>query len=74
MSEQKLWAWMTEEPGGKVSTVGAWTAETGHLPLIGRDEATIRSFLPIAQAHRQRSGQRVWLRCWTAYTDEENLP
>ena len=73
MTDQ-LWAWMTEEADGRHSTVGAWTEETGHLPLIVRDRTTIEQLRPIAESHRQRTGQRVWLRCWTAYTDERDLP
>jgi hypothetical protein len=74
MITDQLWAWMTETPDGQHSTIGAELPGVGSLPLITRHRATLEKFELIARRHRQKTGQRVWLRCWTAYSDEEDLP
>jgi hypothetical protein len=56
-----LWAWVTALDDGSVSQVGALVGGM-HLSLIGRDRAVVESFRPLAQAHGERTGQRVWLR------------
>ena len=62
---ETLWAWVTETPDGAISLVGAMLPMQGHTPLIGRSEATIRQMAPLARAHGDALGQRVWLRRYT---------
>jgi hypothetical protein len=70
----QLWAWMTEEPDGRHGTIGAELPGLGNVPLITRSRESLEQLRSIAVRHRQVTGQRVWLRCWTAYTDEKDLP
>ena len=59
-----LWAWMTEYPDGSYGMIATIVNERAMMlsPLIGRDEATVRSLEKIARAHGAASKQRVWLR------------
>lgn len=70
---KELWAWMTEYPDGTVGIVGAMIGFT-HTPLIGRNHKTILHFKYVAEQHRIVSGQRVWLRRFHNYIDDEDLP
>jgi hypothetical protein len=64
MSET-LWAWVTEEPNGAITLIGALMLGIGHMPLIGRDEQTMRSLEPFARAHGESHKQKIWMRRYT---------
>lgn len=69
---ETLWAWVTREPDGNVSQVGAWLPELGaHAPLIHRNREVIERFRPLAVAHGAGTGQRVWLREYTGIIDHD---
>ena len=71
---EHLFAWVTEEPGGSVSLVGAWIPEAGgNLPLIGRSRDAIMKLRPVALHHGRASGQRVWMREYIKTKDHEDL-
>lgn len=65
MAGPSLWAWVTEESGGRISMVGALIGEH-HTPLCHRDRNIIEKLRPVAKQHAEATGQRVWLREYTA--------
>ncbi len=70
----RLWVWLTQYRDGSVGTVGALIPGLGTTPLVSRDEQFARERLgPLAMSHATKSGQRVWLRCYHGFTDEQDL-
>ncbi len=65
---KSLWAWVTELADGSVSTVG-FRIDDMHMPLVNRRRDVIEEARPIARRHRDSTGQRVWLREFTAVVD-----
>jgi len=71
---ERLFAWVTEEPNGNVSVVGAYVPQLGgHLPMIGRSLDHIMALQEFARAHKQNTGQRVWLREYKMVDNTEDL-
>jgi len=69
----RLFAWVTEEPNGAVSLVGAYTPELGHLPMIGRSIDHLMKLQHFAELHAKATGQRVWLREYMMVDNSEDL-
>lgn len=70
-----IWVWMSEYPDKTVGAIGAFVNNIGHVPLYTRSEEVARgAFKELAVSHRKASGQRVWLRRYVAWEDEEELP
>jgi len=77
---ESLWSWMTEYPDGSVGpvivyiirenpgNVGAW------VTLIGRDRVAAERLGEFAEIHRQKTGQRIWLREYRNFTDHDIRP
>jgi hypothetical protein len=74
MSGQRQFSWMTEYPDGSTGAIGGLIPGLGHVPMHFRNRSTALQMKPLAESHRKLSGQRVWLRVWTSFTDEEDLP
>jgi hypothetical protein len=68
---ESLWAWVSEYPDGSTGLVGAYVPTMGHTPLLSRSEWAVRKFQPLAKAHAETTGQRVWLRRYTLAEDHE---
>lgn len=70
-----LWDWMTSYPDGSVGRVGVYLPGVGNTSLSTRIESIARGhFKDIAESHRASTGQRVWLRKWIKFEDEQDLP
>jgi hypothetical protein len=71
---EHLFAWVTEEPDGNISLVGAYLPRLGgNLPLIGRSLDAIMTFQDVARLHAKSTGQRVWLREYVMIDNTEDL-
>lgn len=74
MAVEKLWVWMTVYPDGTTGTVGAVMPGIGNTSLTTRREDMARGFMrTLAGLHAKATGQRVWLRCYHDFTDEEPI-
>jgi hypothetical protein len=74
MSQQEQFSWMTIDTDGSTGVIGGYVPGLGHIPMHFRSRSMAMQFKPLAESHRHTTGQRVWLRIWTSFVDEKDLP
>lgn len=54
-----MWAWVVEEPDGRVGIIGAGPVRGGQLPLQSRNRLLVERLRDVAEAHGRAAGSPV---------------
>ncbi len=72
-SIDRMWAWVTIDPSGQISFIGAELPGIGNVPLVHHNESVIDQTKEFAEAHAKLTGQRVWKREYVRTVDHDPL-